>query len=77
MSLYLIIQLDNYCNKLENESINYYIETGELDEYAKARLEHIQYEKYAEQFEIVEQDDDNSLTDEVDEDEDYLEDEYN
>lgn len=67
--------LDEYCDKLETESLNYYLETGEMDEYAKARLDRLEYEKYAEQFEITEEElETNSNSDDYDSD--YLEDDY-
>ena len=69
--------LEQYGNRLEKESNNYYNETGELDEFAKAQVQRMQYEKYAEQFEVVEQDDENSLSEDYMDDEEYLEDDYN
>ena len=69
--------LGEYCDKLETESLNYYLETGEMDEFAKARLDRLEYEKYAEQFETTEEElETNSNSDDYDSD--YLEDdEYN
>ena len=69
--------LEQYGNRLEKESNDYYNETGELDEFAKAQVQRMQYEKYAEQFEVVEQDDENSLSEDYMDDEEYLEDDYN
>ena len=53
------------------ESERYYYETGELDEFAKAELDRIEYEKYAEQFEIYEDEEEEVVEEESDE---YLED---
>ena len=71
--------LEKYYNQLERESLNYYLETGEMDEYTKAKLNRLEYEKYAEKFEITEEElDTNSYSDEYENESDYLEDdEYN
>jgi DNA repair exonuclease SbcCD ATPase subunit len=69
--------LGEYCDKLETQSLNYYLETGEMDEYTKAQLDRLEYEKYAEQFEMTEEElEINSNSDEYESD--YLEDDdYN
>ena len=53
-------------------SAKYYEEIGEFDDYTVARLERLAYEKYAEQFEQVEEEEvyDNEELEETD---DYLE----
>ena len=63
---YICIE-ENY-EKRRLESEQYYYETGELDGFAKAELDRIEYEEYAKQFEIDEE--------EVveDDEEEYLED---
>ena len=64
--------LDEYRKRLEHESDLYYEEEGELDGYAIAQIERMEYEKYAEQFDnepIIEE-----IADDIDSD-DYLEDE--
>ena len=63
--------LEEYKNTLEEEAEKYYEETGELNGYANAYLERIEYEKYAEQFNNEMPLEDNE--DELDSDE-YLED---
>lgn len=45
--------LEEYRDRLGEESDKYYEETGELDGYAIAYLERIEYEKYAEQFDDI------------------------
>jgi len=47
--------LEEYRTTEYNKSLKYYDETGVLDDYAIARLERLSYEKYAEQFETVEE----------------------
>jgi hypothetical protein len=64
--------LDEYRKKLEHESDLYYEEEGELDGYAIAQIERMEYEKYAEQFDNEPTIEEN--TDDMDSD-DYLEDE--
>ena len=64
--------MDEYRKRLEHESDLYYEEEGELDGYAIAQIERMEYEKYAEQFDnepIIEE-----IADDIDSD-DYLEDE--
>jgi hypothetical protein len=63
--------LEEYGDKLRNESDNYYEETGEMDGYEIAYMERIAYEKYAEQFDIDAEAE--HLEDVMDSD-DYLED---
>ena len=47
------------------------METGELDLFAEAQLDRLDYEKYAEQFEINE-----DITEEEIDSDEYLDDEY-
>ena len=61
--------LEEIYEKYRLESERYYYETGELDEFAKAELDRIEYEKYAEQFEIDEEEEE-----EEEESDEYLED---
>ena len=63
--------LENLSEKYITESKQHYMETGELDFFAEAQLDRLDYEKYAEQFEISEDIND----EEIDSDE-YLDDEY-
>lgn len=63
--------LEEYKNTLEEEAEKYYDDFGELNGYANAYLERIEYEKYAEQFNNEIPLEDNE--DELDSD-DYLED---
>ena len=63
--------LEEYGQRLRNESDNYYEETGEMDGYEIAYIERIAYEKYAEQFDIEAEAE--HLEDAMDSD-DYLED---
>ena len=64
--------LEEYRNTQYRISAKYYEETGELDDYTVARLERLAYEKYAEQFEQIEEEEvyDNEELEETD---DYLE----
>jgi len=66
--------LDREYERTRDESYKHYIDTGEWDRNAIAELERIAYEKYAEQFDYVEepdpQDEDTLLV----ENEEYLED---
>ncbi len=53
-------QTINYLvNKYEEESYNYFEMYGQLDGYALAKIEREKYEKYAVQFEVVEDEEDN------------------
>ena len=66
--------LEEYRLSEYNKSMRFYNETGELDDYAMARLDRMAYEVYAEQFEITEE---VYEEDDIEEDiDDYLEDEY-
>ena len=52
-------QTVNYLvNKYEEESYNYFEMYGQLDGYALAKIEREKYEKYAAQFELVEDEED-------------------
>jgi hypothetical protein len=48
--------LDREYERTRDESYKHYLDTGELDRNAIAELERISYEKYAEQFDYVEED---------------------
>lgn len=48
--------LDREYERTRDESYKHYIDTGELDGNAIAELERIAYEKYAEQFDCIEED---------------------
>ena len=50
----------NSYNKRKEDSIRYYEETGDLDDFAVAKLESEEYEKYAAQFEL-DDDDENEI----------------
>lgn len=63
--------LEEYGQRLRNESDKYYEEMGELDGYAIAHLERVAYEKYVERFDIEAEAE--HLEDAMDSD-DYLED---
>lgn len=66
--------IENYCNERKEESNIFYEETGELDGLAIAELERIDYEIYAKQFEIDEDDQIKNMVDTLDYmDDDYLE----
>jgi len=58
---------ENY-EKRRLESEQYYYETGELDGFAKAELDRLEYEEYAKQFEMDEEEEEEEESDE------YLED---
>ena len=63
--------LENLSNKYINESrINYY-ETGELDFFAQAQQNRIEYERYAEQFEVTAEENEEDI-----ESDEYLDDDY-
>lgn len=63
--------LEEYGDRLEEEAEKYYAETGELNGYAIAYLERMEYEKYAEEFDKEMPLEENE--DDIDSD-DYLED---
>ena len=63
--------LEEYSNTQLRNSARYYEETGELDDYAIARLQRLSYEKYTERFEQIEEEVYND--EELEEYDEYLE----
>tara|TARA_R110002012_G_scaffold320944_2_gene546851 strand:+ start:81 stop:860 length:780 start_codon:yes stop_codon:yes gene_type:complete len=63
--------LENLSNKYINESRMNYYETGELDFFAQAQQDRIDYERYAEQFEITVEENEEDI-----ESDEYLDDDY-
>tara|TARA_B110000967_G_C18899091_1_gene573184 strand:+ start:1826 stop:2530 length:705 start_codon:yes stop_codon:yes gene_type:complete len=65
--------MNEYSRNIEAESERYYYETGELDEYALAVFARKQYEDYAKQFDMTDEDVDSGGDIGYDEEEMYLE----
>lgn len=66
--------LDREYERTRDESYKHYLDTGELDGNALAELERIAYEKYAEQFDCVEEDEPENEDILMVENDEYLED---
>lgn len=78
--MYEVQQLcnDNY-ERIERESNKYYNELGELDDYAKAKEERLKYEEYESKFDQNIEDSDGDVETElsIEDDDEYLEYDYN
>jgi hypothetical protein len=69
--------MNEYSCRVEEESDRYYLEVGELDDYAKAVFARNEYEAYAKQFDLPEQIESVENNDYDEEyDNDYLEEDY-
>jgi len=66
--------ITNSYNKRKEESIRYYEETGDLDDFALAEIEREEYEKYAAKFELDDNDDENEINEIIDNE--NIEDDY-